>query len=270
VSVPIDLLRRIDAYLDAAPRTGATGEPVGPFTLFVNGGGGWRYYARPTPGARPVTPEDVVAVRERQRALGQPEAIEWVLDVSPGVGAAAGAAGMQVAERPLMHLATPDFRAAQTPHGGMVRVLDPNEDPAIAMAVAELGFASEGTDPGPVGYRPARILAARLERGALEFVGDRLRRGLTVTALATSGGEPAAVGSHQPLHDMSEIVGVTTLPAFRRRGLGAAVTSVLVRDALERGADTVFLTAGNEEIARVYERVGFRTIGRVGVATAPD
>jgi predicted GNAT family acetyltransferase len=53
---------------------------------------------------------------------------------------------------------------------------------------------------------------------------------------------------------------VATLPAFRRRGIAAALTSELVRDAFERGAEVVFLSAGDVSIARVYERAGFRRI----------
>jgi predicted GNAT family acetyltransferase len=63
-----------------------------------------------------------------------------------------------------------------------------------------------------------------------------------------------------------EIAGVATLPADRRRGLGAAVTATLARHALDTGADLVFLSAGSEQIARVYLRTGFRRIGTACVA----
>jgi predicted GNAT family acetyltransferase len=95
---------------------------------------------------------------------------------------------------------------------------------------------------------------------------ERLAAGLTVTVAAFVEGEPVAVGSHQPLEGATEIVGVATLPSFRRRGLGTAVTSTIARDAYERGVDTVLLSAGDDVIARVYGRVGFRTVGRVGAA----
>ena len=59
------------------------------------------------------------------------------------------------------------------------------------------------------------------------------------------------------------------LPAFRRRGLGAAVTSTLAQDAFLRRVETVFLSADDESVARIYGRLGFRAIGRVGAAAAP-
>jgi predicted GNAT family acetyltransferase len=93
--------------------------------------------------------------------------------------------------------------------------------------------------------------------------------GLTVAAAARVSGVLAAVGWHQPLDGASEIVGVATLPAFRRRGLGAAVTGTLVADALERGVETVFLSADDDDVARVYARVGFRRVGTACGASVP-
>ena len=71
---------------------------------------------------------------------------------------------------------------------------------------------------------------------------------------------PAATGMHQPVDGVTEVVGVATLPAVRRQGLGGAVTGALVEDALARGVSTVFLSAGSDEIARVYARLGFRRV----------
>jgi predicted GNAT family acetyltransferase len=65
---------------------------------------------------------------------------------------------------------------------------------------------------------------------------------------------------------VTEVAGVATLPAYRRRGLGAAVTAHLVADARRRGSETVFLTAGDEEIARLYASLGFRRIGTSCIA----
>ena len=71
---------------------------------------------------------------------------------------------------------------------------------------------------------------------------------------------PVAAGQHQPVDAVTEVVGVATLPAVRRQGLGAAVTGALVEDALEHGAEIVFLSAGSEAISNVYRRIGFRRI----------
>ena len=70
---------------------------------------------------------------------------------------------------------------------------------------------------------------------------------------------------------VAEITGVGVLPASRRRGLGAAVTALLARDALDRGVETGFLSASDDAVARVYARIGFREIGNAMIAEpAPD
>ena len=56
-------------------------------------------------------------------------------------------------------------------------------------------------------------------------------------------------------------MGIGTLPAARRRGIGAAVTGRLVADARARGAEIVFLSAAGDAVARLYERLGFHRVG---------
>ena len=100
-----------------------------------------------------------------------------------------------------------------------------------------------------------------MERRDASFLRERIEQGVSVMAVAELAGEPVAAGMHQPVGGVTEVVGVATLPAVRRQGLGGAVTGALVEDALARGAETVFLSAGSEDIARVYARLGFRRIG---------
>jgi ribosomal protein S18 acetylase RimI-like enzyme len=259
-------LRRIDAYLDAAPRTGARTETIGPWTLFLNEGHGWRYYARPTLGASGVTAETIDAVRARQRALAQPEALEWIRELTPEVGPAATATGMRVIDHPLMVLSR-DVEIPAASEGVDVAIVDADDDLAVLSAVAEVGFASPGTDPGEPGAAAASTAAARQSPDTIAFQRGRMLAGLTVAAAARVSGVVAAVGWHQPLDGASEIVGVATLPAFRRRGLGAAVTAALVADALERGTELVFLSADDDVVARVYARVGFERIGTACAAS---
>lgn len=255
-----ELLARIDRYLDAAPRTGARTEAVGPFTVFVNEGHGWRYYARPTLGAGPCSIDDVRDVRARQRELGQPEAIEWIAERSPEVGGAARHDGMRVVEHPLMVL-----DADPPPQGPSVDaeigIVAADDDLAVLNAVAHVAFAAPGTAIGQAGAVEAAAAAAGQLAETLDFQRGRMLSELTVAVAAKVSGVVAAVGWHQPLDGASEIVGVATLPAFRRRGLGAAVTARLVEDAIGRGIETVFLSADGDDVARVYASVGFRRVG---------
>jgi ribosomal protein S18 acetylase RimI-like enzyme len=260
------LLERLDRYLDAAPRAAVRTEEIGPFTLFVNEGRGWRYYARPRVGERNVLPRDVEAVLARQRELGQPRTLEWIVDLSPEVGEAARLLGLDVAEHPLLVLED-GVEPPPLVEGVAVRAVEDLEGLRLATAVAMVGFHAPGTDIGVDGPSAVAEAAARIDEDTLVFQLERARSGSTVTVLATLEGEPAASGSHNPVGDTTELVGIATVPALRRRGLGAAVTAALVADARARGLDPVFLSAGDDDVARVYERVGFRRVGRAGAAT---
>jgi predicted GNAT family acetyltransferase len=59
---------------------------------------------------------------------------------------------------------------------------------------------------------------------------------------------------------------VGVLPSERRRGLGAAVTALLAAGAADRGVQTIFLSASDAAVARVYARIGFREIGTAMIA----
>jgi ribosomal protein S18 acetylase RimI-like enzyme len=255
-----DLLARIEEYFDAAPRAAADVEQHGALTLFVSRIP-WRFYARPRLGlAEDVGADDVAAVRARQRKLGVREAFEWVHETTPSLAGAAAAAGLEVTRVPLLALDAGEWTPASPPAGVTVRMLGAG-DAALpaAQAVVELAFA-QGLSPHPVGVEERELAQARL--GDLGFLRERLRSGLTAMAVAESEVDGVlAAGSHQPAGDVTEILAVGTLPVVRRRGIGAAVTGRLVEDARERGVAVVFLSAADDDVARMYERLGFRRLG---------
>jgi predicted GNAT family acetyltransferase len=80
---------------------------------------------------------------------------------------------------------------------------------------------------------------------------------------------PLAAGGYQRAGDVAEVVGVATLPVARRRGLGGGVTGALARAALAAGATTVCLSAQDDDVARVYERLGLRRVGTAALAEPP-
>jgi ribosomal protein S18 acetylase RimI-like enzyme len=240
------------------PRSAARTEECGPFTLFV-GTGPWPYYARPRLSfGHEFSADDVRVARARKMELGQPESFEWVHETTPSLLDAAREAGLEVLEAPLMVLDRGAWRPPDLPRDLTVRILEA-DDPAVAAsrAVQAVGFAAPGTAAGPQG-RPERDKAT--DDGGLDFIRDRIRKGVTVTAIAEGELGPVAAGAHQPVGSVTEIVGVATLPAVRRQGLGAAVTAALVEDALEHGAEIVFLSAGSDAIGNVYRRIGFRRV----------
>ncbi|MEV4519596.1 GNAT family N-acetyltransferase [Micromonospora tulbaghiae] len=268
-----DVLDRLERFYDAVPRDGARTEDYGALVLFVRDGAGWPFYARPRLGADEApTLADVTAVRARQRELGLPEAFEWVHEHQPDLLAVARSAGLSVLEAPLMLLEPQRLPDPGTFSDVPVRVLDPAEpgfaaDIALRRAVAAVGFANGGTARGDAGPAERDAALAQLDVAALEEEATRVAEGRRISVLAGTPDEGAlASGMAMRVDDVAEIAGVAALPSARQRGLGAAVTATLARELRAAGTDLIFLSAGSEDIARVYLRVGFRRVGTACIA----
>jgi ribosomal protein S18 acetylase RimI-like enzyme len=262
-----EVIERIDAFCDAVPRRRARADEYGPLVLFVPTGPGWPYYARPKRGSRsPVTPADIRAVRARQRELIIPESFEWIEQTAPEMAAAAAEGGLDIQQHPLMVLAGPTRVPSLRPEV-TVRIVAP-EDPELdrIWAVPAVAFGHPGTAVGEVGAAERDKIAADHDAGTIAMLRERLRSGQSVLAAAFGPAGPLAAGSRQAVDGVAEITGVGVLPTDRRKGLGAAVTALLAADALGHGVETVFLSASDGAVARVYARIGFREIGTAVIA----
>jgi ribosomal protein S18 acetylase RimI-like enzyme len=271
-----EVIERIDAFCDAVPRRRARADEYGSLVLFVPTGPGWPYYARPRRGSRPpVTATDIRAVRARQRELIIPESFEWIEQIAPEMAAAAAAGGLEVHPHPLLVLDEP-ARAYLSPPplvppGITVRVVAPEDQELDRIwAVPAVAFGHPGTAVGEAGTAERDKIAADHDGGTIAMLRERLRSGHSVLAAAFGPDGPLAAGSCQAVDGVAEITGVGVLPADRRQGLGAAVTALLARDAVERGVETVFLSASDDAVARVYARIGFREIGIALIAEPAD
>jgi ribosomal protein S18 acetylase RimI-like enzyme len=262
-----EVIERIDAFCDAVPRRRARPDEHGPLVIFVPTGSGWPYYARPRRGSRPpVAAADIRAVRARQRELIIPESFEWIEQTAPEMAAAATEAGLEVRAHPLMVLAGP-AQIPRLPPGITVRVIAP-EDPELdrVWAVPAVAFSHPGTRVGHAGPAERDKIAADHDGGTIAMLRERLRSGHSVLAAAFGPDGPLAAGSCQAVDSVAEITGVGVLPSDRRRGLGGAVTALLAADAADRGVETIFLSASDAAVARIYARIGFRAIGTAMIA----
>ena len=104
----------------------------------------------------------------------------------------------------------------------------------------------------------------------MEYLSDHIRREMTLMAVLESGDGVIAVASCKPVGKLAEIMGVATLPSERRRGLGAAVTALLTSHLFAQGVETVLLSAEDEKVARIYEKIGFHRVGTAGAAQKPE
>lgn len=243
----MDVLARLERYYDAVPRSDAAVEVHGPLTLYV-GTGAWVYYARPTIAARHVGGDDVRRMCDRMAEVGVPQCFEWVAETTPTMTSAVRQAGLAVAEGPLLLAVDP--LAVVLPSGVRLLIVGA-EEPRLPdyLAVARVSF---GEAPAP---------------STVDDVGhvrERIADGRTVLMVAVDRDEPMAAGSHQPVQVagewITELVGLGTLPDYRGRGLAAAIASALAEHAAAF-CDLVFLSAGDGDVARVYERAGFARVG---------
>jgi ribosomal protein S18 acetylase RimI-like enzyme len=265
------VIERIDAFCDVVPRERTRAETIGSLVLFVPVGAGFPYYARPRLGGRPpVTAADVRAARARQRELLIPESFEWIERSAPEMAAAAIVAGLKVHAHPLLALDAL-APAPAVPEGIDVRIVSP-EDPdlILAWAVPGVAFNHPGTAIGEAGVTERDKLAANHDAATIEMLRARLRSGRSVLATASGPSGPLAAGSYQLAGGTAEITGIGVLPTSRRCGLAAGVTRLLAADALAHGARTVFLSATDAAVARIYARLGFREIGTSLIAELPE
>jgi predicted N-acetyltransferase YhbS len=258
------LLECIERYFAAAPLPDARIDPVGALDVPI-GDPAWPYPARPRAGEGTVTADDVRAAVALQEEAGLPAALEWIPERSPETAAAARAAGLTVDELPLLVAVDPVELLLPT---GVRLYIVGADDPELAryQRVAATAFANPG---GPADVHDVPIDTSDDARARTEALRERIASGRTVMMVAVEKGQPVAVGSHQPVDvdgtEVSEVVGVATLPRLRGRGLGAGIASALVAHATET-ADMVFLAAGDDDVARVYERVGFARLATSAVA----
>jgi ribosomal protein S18 acetylase RimI-like enzyme len=245
-------IRELQDYMrNAAARSHAV-YPCAPFHLYLHETDDFRFfnYAIPDVPLEGVTPAQLDALRAAFAARGRTLRFEFLHEYAPRLGPALAALGVPVeGENPLL-VCTPDaFRPIEAPAGlHFVRLApeSPDRDLVDHIETASRGFGDEwGT------VLPERVaeLRRRLASGEGGF-------------LARSGEEPVAAGSYTvPIDGFTELVGIATLPAHRRRGIAAALTAVLAADAFARGVRTAFLTAADDNASRVYQRCGFYRIG---------
>lgn len=241
------MLDRIESYYDTVPRSGSGVEEFGSLRLFVSHAP-WPYYGRPS-GAEGDRRQDLERLLTRQSELGIRQSLEWVEEVTPWLAREAEAAGLEVSRCPLMVLDEPFPVPAVD--GIEVRIATP-DDAGIPAARAAVDRAFGGT-----GDSDAAVAA---------YIRERIRDGAMAMAIAESADGPVASGSVNPRGEVAELVAIGTLPDYQRRGIGLAVTAALVGEVRRQGVELVFLSAGGEEVARIYERAGFRRIAHACIA----
>jgi ribosomal protein S18 acetylase RimI-like enzyme len=88
-----------------------------------------------------------------------------------------------------------------------------------------------------------------------------VRTGVGCAALARLDGQPVGTGflARYP-NGVDEITRIATVPAARRRGVAATLTTFLVEAHFADRGDLVWLTAAAPPAQALYQKLGFRTV----------
>jgi ribosomal protein S18 acetylase RimI-like enzyme len=204
-------------------------------------------YATPLPGAEP-TGEDVTALIRAFRERGLKPRLEFAPDAAPAVEPALRAAGFTLEQAHEYLVCTPATLVVPQSATGAPEVETPATDEEYASIDAALSEAFAGE------FASSPEGAARLRRSQESGGGVRFVR-------APDGGCAGGATCSAPAVGTSELAGVGTRPAFRGRGIAAAVTAALTGAMFAAGAESVWLEYSGEGSRRVYERIGFRPQG---------
>ncbi|MFJ6997275.1 GNAT family N-acetyltransferase [Streptomyces sp. NPDC003090] len=203
-------------------------------------------YATPLPGAKPME-QDVAALIGVFRERGLLPRLEFAPQAAPAVAPALRAAGFATEAVHEYLVCTPHTLTAPE-SADSPRVESPATEEEFAELDAALAEAFGGVfAPSPQGA--ARLRRTQRSGGAVRFVRD------------PEGGIVGGASCSPPAEGTAELSGVGTRPAYRGRGIAAAVTAALTEAMFAGGAGSVWLEYSGEGSRRVYERVGYRPQG---------
>jgi ribosomal protein S18 acetylase RimI-like enzyme len=249
------LLERIARTVIANAGEGREMAAVGPFVALVDTVSAipWSSLAVPAPGspARTDWAAALPALEAHFAARGRALRFEFFEELFPTLGPVLERSGWPLGSRdPLFTCGPADLRLSGSVPGLSLEALDAGSPDALAGLF--LAVQSGSFEPGKI-HEPSAAERAQLA--------SRMRLGAIRCLLAHLEGVPAGAGCALPAAGAAEIAGIGTLPQFRARGIGSAVTARLASDLFATGTDLAWLTAGSEAAGRIYRRIGFRGLG---------
>jgi GNAT superfamily N-acetyltransferase len=251
---------RLEGYMRRGAGEGRETVEVPPFVAFLDPEDPLCYfnYAHPLESIESITgdlellrrhlAEPLAALRALFVSRQRTPRFEYVEQFAPDLGAALAAAGFSLEGRyPLLVCDPQSYRAAPEVRGLEIQRLtvgSRSSDLREFVVVERQGFNHRVTED--VTDADCEDLRESMRRGSLAF-------------LARLNGQPAGIASCTvPLDGLTELAGIATLPEYRRHGIASAITAAAAQAAFGCGVEAAFLTAGDAQAGRVYQRVGFR------------
>jgi ribosomal protein S18 acetylase RimI-like enzyme len=227
---------------------------VGPFRAYFDETSDlvWLNYAAPiqTLDSDAQTGRDVAALKKEFKRRRRKLRFEFIESLWPGLGAMLRAAGLRLeAAQPLM-ICSPTTARRRKPDELRIQTLHADDLDGVLdtfVHVSALAFGKEC---------PPHELAEQRTRLRIE-----LHAGARRAVMGWIGNQSAGVAALSPTESVGELVGVATLPNFRRRGVASALSSHLVLDHFHRGGDAVWLSAEDAAAQAMYHTIGFADAG---------
>jgi N-acetylglutamate synthase len=202
----------------------------------------------------PDSPHDLIERARSFYALVAPPGQRWALNASGDLiaevrGEAARAGMLELSHSPGMLLAP---LAGETPPVPGLRI-EPVDDPATLRLYNDTmtaGFGGEWAQPG--------ILE---DRALLDVPG-------LTHYIGYLNDEPVATAMRFASHRIAGVFNVSTIPAARRRGIGAAITWQAALDGRAEGCIASYLQASDMG-EPVYRHMGYRTVAQYQIWLTP-
>jgi ribosomal protein S18 acetylase RimI-like enzyme len=239
-------LECVQTYLRWQARRGRIAHALAAFTAYTpaTDDAAGAPYAIPRRLRRALRDADLNEIHATFERRGARPRVEFLADLFPDLPQRLESAGYQETRRQPVLLARPrDIRSSPPPHAELITI----------SRTSSLEDVHENLDTNALGFdEPA---------GATEGQADAFRAGLVTSRAFTlrAHGRPVAAGMFEAIiGGVTELMGIATLPEYRRQGFAAYVTAAMAQSAFTHGATLVFLCAVSEEASRVYQRAGFR------------
>jgi GNAT superfamily N-acetyltransferase len=239
---------KLQSYFREYARSNTEARSVPPFTLFLHAADKSERanFAMPDHSVSGDVSHALRQIESTCVALGCKAHIRFLRAFAPELPAALQASGYVEAESWSIMLCTPESLQLPEPVAGLEMVTVSSE--------SSLELVKEGWDTNALGYDMAAELAT-------DEVTEEFRQSLKECLAFTARlhGQAVGAGMYNPIRNgITELVGVTTLAAFRRRGIASFLSAFATQTAFTHGAEMVLLSPENPEASRVYERIGYR------------
>ena len=247
-----EVARRVQGYIHVKARAGRESLIIGGFTLYLPVGTEAGSIGLALPNQPDSTLNSTVLERIERIAAkrGRTACFHWLDCYAPKLAKALGEAGYGVRESTPLLVCEPG------------QIVSPPTEPLEMVTIStgsSLEDVAENWNINAQGFDPSATLAQPADAHDFQRILQK-SRAFTVRL----DGVGVSAGMYTDIHNgVTELVGIATLHAYRRRGFGGALTAFATQTAFADGATLAFLTAANEEASRVYQRVGYRLIGNL-------